>query len=156
MTFPELTKNFTDAVESGDGQALAALFTEGGTYHDYIYGPFTGRPAIAEMLEGHFHGDARDFKWDMLEPVFDGRIGYARYLFSFTSTISGSEGRRVAIPGMAQFVVADGLIENCSESVNGGLAMAQLGHEPARMAKVFQRWSERALQDPDLAIHKGL
>jgi hypothetical protein len=33
------------------------------------------------------------------------------------------------------------LIAEYRESVNGGVAMVQLGVEPDRMAKVFTRWS---------------
>ena len=54
------------------------------------------------------------------------------------------EGRRVVIDGMSRFVVRDGLIAEYRESVNGGVAMAQLGVEPERMTKVFKRWSRMA------------
>ena len=45
------------------------------------------------------------------------------------------------IDGISRFVLRDGLIAEYRESVNGGVAMAQLGVEPERMAKVFGRWS---------------
>jgi hypothetical protein len=47
----------------------------------------------------------------------------------------------VVIDGMSRFVLRDGLIAEYRESVNGGVAMAQLGVPPERMAKVFDRWS---------------
>ena len=154
--FAALTRRFTDAVEAGDGAALAALFTEDGTYHDYIFGPYTGRAAIAGML-AHFQQGGRDFRWEMLDPVANGDTGYAYYLFSFTSRLPGAEGTRVAVDGMAQFRLRGGAIAEYREAVNGGIPMAQLGHAPERMAKVFKRWSERLLaSSPGVARHKAL
>ena len=45
------------------------------------------------------------------------------------------------IDGISRFVLRDGLIAEYRESVNGGVAMVQLGVEPERMTKVFRRWS---------------
>ena len=153
MEFAALLKRFTDAVEAGDGAALATCFTEDGVYHDYIYGAFQGRSKIAEMLEGYFHRDATDFKWDMLDPVSDGKAGYARYLFSFTSTMPAYKGRHVVIEGMARYVLRDGLIADYSEAINGGIAMAQLGVEPERMARTFRRWADEVLSKPENESH---
>lgn len=156
-SFAALLARFTAAVEAGDGAALAALFTDDGTYHDYIFGPFTGRAAITDMLERHFFEAGRDFRWEMLDPLSDGRIGYAHYLFSFTSTLPGAEGTRVAIDGMARFALRDGLISEYREVVNGGIPMAQMGHAPERMARIFRRWSDRLIESsPGVARHKAL
>ena len=76
-------------------------------------------------------------------------MGYAWSLSSFTSTIPQFEGKRVVIDGMSRFLVRDGLIAEYRESVNGGVAMAQLGVEPERMAKVFQRWTGWLKERPD-------
>ena len=81
-------------------------------------------------------------------------MGYAWSLSSFTSTIAQFKGQRVVIDGMSRFIVRDGLIAEYRESVNGGVAMAQLGVEPERMAKVFKRWTgwlEGAARDPGLS-----
>ena len=43
----------------------------------------------------------------------------------------------MVIDGMSRFILRDGLIAEYRESVNGGVAMAQLGVEPERMAKCF-------------------
>ena len=78
--FMDLLDRFTQAVEACDGQALAGLFAPDGVYDDTFYGAFTGRDAIADMLENRFWGDADAFLWDMYEPVFDTarNLGYAR------------------------------------------------------------------------------
>ncbi len=157
--FAKLLDEFTRSAESGDGARFARHFTEDGIYYDYIYGPHRGRADIAHMLEGLFHRDATDYRWEMFDPVFDGRQGYAWSLSSFTSTIPQFQGKRVVIDGMSRFIIRDGLIAEYRESVNGGVAMAQLGVEPARMAKVFSRWSgwlqERSETQAYLARPKG-
>ncbi len=74
-------------------------------------------------------------------PYARARQGYAWSLSSFTSKIPQFEGRRVVIDGISRFILRDGLIAEYRESVNGGVAMVQLGVEPDRMAKVFRRWT---------------
>src|SRR4029079_6616810 len=139
--FASLLGDFTLSAETGDGARFADHFTDDAVYHDYIYGPHQGRADIAHMMQNLFHRDAADYRWEMFDPVFDGRQGYAWSLSSFTSTIPQFKGRRVVIDGMSRFIVHDGLIAEYRESVNGGVAMAQLGVEPARMEKVFRRWA---------------
>lgn len=157
--FRKLLDAFTRSAESGDGDRFARHFTEDAVYHDYIYGPHRGRADIAHMLSSLFHRDATDYRWEMFDPVFDGHQGYAWSLSSFTSTIPQFAGKRVVIDGMSRFVIRDGLIAEYRESVNGGVAMAQLGVEPARMAKVFSRWSGWLQERPEtqayLARPKG-
>jgi hypothetical protein len=139
--FARLLDDFTRAAESGDGSRFASHFTEDAVYHDYIYGPHRGHAEIADMMANLFHRDAADYRWEMFDPVFDGRIGYAWSLSSFISKIEQFKGKPVVIDGMSRFVVRDGLIAEYRESVNGGVAMAQLGVAPERMAKVFGRWT---------------
>jgi ketosteroid isomerase-like protein len=144
--FSALLRRLTAAANAGDGQAFAACFTPDGVYRDYIYGDHAGRPEIARMLADLFHRDAQDYRWEMFDPVCNGRIGYAWSLSSFTSKVPEFAGRLVVIDGMSRFELRDGLIADYSESVNGGVAMVQLGVNPGRMEKVLQRWSKQ-LQD---------
>jgi len=147
--FEELVARFGAAATKGDGKALAACFTEDGVYHDYIYGPHKGRASIADMLENLFHRDAADYDWRFFDPITNGRIGYARSLSRFVSTIPAFKDRRVVIDGTSRFILRDGLVAEYHESVNGGVAMAQLGVEGARMEKVFRRWADRFLAEPE-------
>ena len=137
--FNALLKAFTDAVESGDGEALAALFTPDGEYRDGFYGTRVGRTAIARMLEEEFWGHAEGFRWQMLEPVCDGKTGYARYLFSYESKLPGVEGRTVLFDGISQFTFEGDLIACYREQFNTGMAMAQLDFAPERIAKHLER-----------------
>ena len=147
--FASLLNEFTLSAESGDGARFARHFTEDAIYYDYIYGAHKGRADIAHMMQDLFHRDASDYRWEMFDPVFDGRQGYAWSLSSFTSTIPQFKGRRVVIDGMSRFMVRDGLIAEYRESVNGGVAMAQLGVAPDRMTKVFERWTGWLKERPE-------
>ena len=149
--FAALVARFGAAATAGDGKAFATCFTEDGTYFDYIYGLHQGRDSIADMLENLFHRDAADYDWTFFDPVVKGDLGYARSLSRFVSTIAEFKGRQVVIDGISRFVLKDGLIAEYHESVNGGVAQAQLGVAPERMAKVMKRWSERFLAQPDVA-----
>lgn len=157
--FAALLERFTRASEAGDGEAFAACFTPDAVYHDYIYGPHTGRASIAQMLTGLFLRDCTDYRWEMLDPVCDGRKGYAWSLCGFASTLAEFAGKRVLIDGMSRFTLRDGLIAEYRESVNGCVAMAQLGVAPERMAKVARRWSLWLQERPEsvefLARAKG-
>lgn len=140
--FTSLLDRLTNAAETADGAGFANCFTEDAVYHDYIYGPHRGRAEISHMLTDMFRRDAGDdYRWEMFDPVFDGTQGYAWSLSSFTSTKPEFAGKFVVIDGMSRFIIRDGLISEYRESVNGGVAMAQLGVEPPRMAKVMTRWA---------------
>jgi hypothetical protein len=147
--FASLLADFTHSAESGDGARFAGHFTEDAIYHDYIYGAHKGRAEIAHMMQNLFHRDAADYRWEMFDPVFDGTQGYAWSLSSFTSKIPQFAGQRVVIDGISRFLVRDGLIAEYRESVNGGVAMAQLGVAPDRMAKVFERWTGWLKERPE-------
>src|SRR5690348_8524602 len=101
MDVAALLNGFCDAVERRDGARFAALFREDGVYHDVFYGTFTGRPAITAMIDDWFHRTASDFRWDMHEPVCDGRTLYARYAFSYRSLLPEANGARVVFEGVA-------------------------------------------------------
>lgn len=151
--FAALLRRFTAAVEAGDGKSLAGCFTEDGVYRDYIYGAHHGRAAIAAMLEGRFHRDAEAYRWEMFDPVCNDDLGYAHWLFSFTSTLPEFAGRRVVLDGMSRFALKDGLIRDYSEAVNGGVAMAQLGVAAPRIEKVLQRWARELQERPAVQAH---
>lgn len=147
--FAQLLSDFTLSAESGDGARFARHFTEDAIYYDYIYGAHKGRTDIAHMMQDLFHRDAADYRWEMFDSVFDGVMGYAWSLSSFTSKIPQFEGKPVVIDGMSRFIVRDGLIAEYRESVNGGVAMAQLGVESDRMTKVFKRWTGWLKERPE-------
>lgn len=135
QAFAALLARMTDAICRGDGAAAAACFTPDGAYHDGFYGEFAGREAIARMVTGLFHGNARDFVWEIDEPCAADGLGYAHYRFSYTATLAGAEGRRVCFEGIARCRLAGGLIAHYSEVFDRGVALAQLGFAPERIAR---------------------
>lgn len=143
--FGELIERMTQAICRGDGAAAAACFVPDGIYHDGYYGEFRGRDAIRGMVERHFHGNARDFTWKLSDALSDGKLGYARYAFSYVSKIAGSEGQRVFFSGIAQVRLQDGLIARYGEVFDRGIALAQMNFEPARIAKSLKRWAEEEI-----------
>ena len=158
--FKTLLQRFTGAAEAGDGAAFAACFTPDAVYHDYIYGDHRGRADIAHMLVDLFRRDAGpDYRWEMFDPVVQGDLGYAWSLSSFTSQVPEFAGKFVVIDGMSRFELQGGLIADYRESVNGGVAMVQLGVAAPRIEKVLQRWSRQLVDQPAtqafLARRKG-
>lgn len=148
--FRALLQRFTAAAETGDGEAFAACFTPDGVYHDYIYGDHTGRADIAHMMSDLFHRDAGpDYRWEMFDPVCHGDLAYAWSLSSFTSRVPDFAGKFVVIDGMSRFELRDGLISDYRESVNGGVAMAQLGVAAPRIEKVLTRWGIELRERPE-------
>ena len=147
--FAGLLNEFTLSAESGDGARFASHFTEDAIYYDYIYGAHSGRADIAHMMQELFHRDAADYRWEMFDSVFDGEQGYAWSLSSFTSKIPQFAGQHVVIDGISRFILRDGLIAEYRESVNGGVAMVQLGVDPDRMTKVFKRWAGWLMERPE-------
>ncbi len=143
--FESLLRKMTAAICRGDAEGAAACFTPEGVYHDGFYGEFRGRAEIARMVRDFFHRDARDFEWRLSGAVSDGRVGYARYAFSYASKIAGSEGRRVGFAGISCCELEGGLIRRYGEIFERAPVLAKLGFSDERILKSVKRWSaERA------------
>jgi hypothetical protein len=138
-TFGALLARMTQAICRGDGAAAADCFIPDGSYHDGFYGEYRGQAAIREMIEQYFHRDARDFDWKLEDVVSDGRLGYARYDFSYVSKLAGVEGKRVAFVGISRCRLRDGLIERYDEAFDRGPVLVQLGFPPERIARSLAR-----------------
>ena len=145
--FEKVTYELTQSVCKNDGESLANLFADNGVYHDYIYGSFKGKKNIKLMLNNYFHRDAKNFFWKMSDHIFRAEIGYAKYMFTFTSKIPEYLGKKVVVSGISFFRFKLNSIVEYSESVNGGIAMVQLGVKPEKMQKVFLKWFKRSLED---------
>ena len=145
--FEKLTYELTQSVCNNDGESLTKLFADNGVYHDYIYGCFKGKKNIKLMLNNYFHRDPKNFFWEMSDHIFSKDKGYAKYLFTFTSKIPGYLGKKVVVSGISFFRFKLNSIVEYSESVNGGIAMVQLGVKPEKMQKVFLKWFKRSLED---------
>ena len=142
MDFPELLSRFAKAVAANDGDTFSALFSEDGVYEDGFFGEYKGRAAIQEMLR-HFHETGSNYRWDFLDPLSDGKTGYARYRFSYASGMPGAEGRPVVFEGTSHFVFRDGLIARYEEVFDRGMALAQQDFAPERIKKVLLKLAAR-------------
>jgi hypothetical protein len=131
----------TSAICRGDAEGAAACFAPEGVYHDGFYGEFKGRTEITRMLRDFFYRDARDFEWKLSGAVCDGRIGYARYDFSYVSKIPGYEGRRAGFAGISCCEFEGGLIRRYGEIFDRAPVLAQLGFPDERILKSVRRWA---------------
>lgn len=158
MAFGELIRRMTAAACAGDGAGVAACFTPDGIYHDVFYGEFQGA-GIATMIEERFHRDARDFLWDIHDPVegqgADGPVGYARYVFSFTSKMPGHEGRRACFEGVAVCRLQDGLIHHYAEVAEAAAGLSLMGFSDERIGRHAARMGRFLLARDETAAHRG-
>jgi ketosteroid isomerase-like protein len=152
MEFTTLMNSLAKAASEGDGAAVAALFTEDGVYHDVYYGAFKGREAIENMVKDLFHGHAKNFIWDFHEPVSDGTIGYARYVFSYESTLPECVGNRAMFEGVSRVELEGGKVKCYSEVANIGPGLVSLGFPPDRTCKILEKHS-KALQSREESRH---
>jgi ketosteroid isomerase-like protein len=153
MEITRLLRTFCAGVERRDGAGFAALFTEDGIYHDVFYGAFKGRPAITAMIDDHFYRTARDFRWDMHDPVSDGKTLYARYTFSYRSTLPDANGARAMFEGVAIMALRDGLIVDYREVANTAPAFVALNFAPERILKIIARQGAELKARPEMARH---
>src|SRR5665213_306592 len=149
MNVRTMLRAFCDAVEQRKGAALAELFTEDGVYHDVFYGAFEGRARIAELIDDWFYRTATDFRWDMHDPVSNSETLYARYTFSYRSTLPEARGARAMFEGVAIMKLRDGRIGNYHEVANTATGFVDMNFAPERIAKIVAR---QLLQMP---LHLG-
>jgi ketosteroid isomerase-like protein len=153
MDVKTMLREFCNAVEQRDGQRLAGLFCEDGVYYDVFYGPFAGRQRIAEMINEWFYRDADDFRWDMVDPVFDGQTLYARYLFSFRSLLPEAQRARVMFEGVSIMKISDGLIAEYREIANVAPGLVDMNFAPERIAKIVARQGNELKKRPEMTRH---
>src|ERR1700676_4496279 len=155
MTMSTMLRAFCDAVERHDGKAFAELFTEDGVYHDVFYGAFTGRAKIAQMIDDWFYPTATDFRWDMHESVSDGKTLYARYTFSYRSTLPEANGARAMFEGVAIMALRDGKIAGYREVANTATGFVDMNFAPERIATIAARQGAALKARPEMRRHLG-
>ena len=144
---------FCGAVEQRNGAAFADLFTEDGVYHDVFYGAFAGREKIAAMIDDWFYRTATDFRWDMHTPVSDGENLYARYTFSYRSTLPEAKGARAMFEGVAIMTLRDGKIAGYREVANTATGFVDMHFAPERIAKIVARQGAELKARPEMRRH---
>ena len=152
MAFDALITRMTRAACVGDGEAVAACFTADGIYHDVFYGAFQGT-AIATMINDHFHRDATSFRWDLHDPVSDGKTGMARYVFSFESRLKGCEGKRAIFEGVAICRLEGDLISHYSEVADTLTGQHLMGFPADKMLRFVERQARFLQQRDEVKAH---
>jgi len=155
MNTTAMLRAFCDAVEQHNGAAFAALFTEDGIYHDVFYGAFAGRVKIAEMIDDWFYRTADDFRWDMHDPVSDGKTLYARYTFSYRSKLPEANNARVMFEGVAIMTLREGLIACYHEVANTAPGFVDMNFAPERIAKIMAKQGAALKARPEMKRHLG-
>ena len=150
--FANLLKRFADAVVKNDGAGLATLFDEDGVYDDGFFGAHKGADEIARML-ARFHETGSDYRWDFFDPLSEGRIGYARWRFSYTSKMPGAEGRPVLFEGMSCFEFRGDRIVRYSEVFDRGVALVQQDFAAERLRKALVKAADRQNATPEAREH---
>jgi ketosteroid isomerase-like protein len=148
-----MLRTFCDAVEQRQGATFAGLFTEDGVYHDVFYGAFTGREKIAEMIDDWFYRTAEDFRWDMHDPISDGATLYARYTFSYRSTLPEAKSARAMFEGVAIMQLRDGKITSYHEVANTAPGFIDMNFAPERIAKIAARQGAALKARPEMKRH---
>ena len=139
MLFNNLINKLTGAVCEGDGDTVASCFIENGVYHDVFYGSFKGRPKIKNMIISYFHRDACNFRWDLHNPVSNGKVGYCRYIFSYESKLKEVKGVRTMFEGVAIATLEGHLIKSYSEVANALPGLRNIGFTPERLARIAEK-----------------
>ena len=152
MDFESLILKMTQAAVRGDGKTVADCFTDDGVYHDVFYGDFMGHE-IAGMIENHFHRDGQNFIWDVFEPVAQGNVGYARYVFSYDSRLPGSENRRAVFEGVAICHLREEQIIDYREVATAATGLALMGFSAAKISRFIQRETEKLVNRPETVHH---
>jgi len=153
MNVEGMLRAFCDAVERRDGKSFAALFREDGVYHDVFYGTFAGRTEIAAMIDDYFYRTATNFRWDMHEPVSDGTTLYARYTFSYRSTLPEAKGARAMFEGVAIMELRDGAITSYREVANTAPAFVDMNFAPERIVKIAAKQGAELKRRPEMRRH---
>ena len=139
--FPGLLRRFAAAVVANDGAPLAALFTDDGVYEDGFFGAHKGSDAIIAML-ARFHATGTNYRWDFFDPLADGRIGYARWRFSYASKMPGAEGKPVVFEGTSLFEFRGERIARYSEAFDRGVALVQQDFPAERLKKILHKTAQ--------------
>jgi ketosteroid isomerase-like protein len=152
LDFPALLRRFADAVVANDGAGLAALFSEDGVYEDGFFGAHKGHADIARML-ARFHETGGDYRWDFFDSLADGRIGYARWRFSYASKMPGAEGKPVVFEGMSLFEFRGDRIARHRESFDRGVALVQQDFPAERLRKILMKTAQAQNATPACREH---
>ncbi len=89
----------------------------------------------------------------MHAPLSDGRQLYARYTFSYRSTLPEANGARVMFEGVAMMELRDGKIVSYHEVANTAPAFVDMNFAPERIARIFAKQGAALKARPEMQRH---
>ena len=153
LNIQQMLDGLCRAAEARDGRTFAEYFTEDGVYHDDFYGSFDGRERVAALINDWFYKDARDLRWDMIDPAVEAGRLYVRYVFSYNSTLPEADGARTMFEGVSIMLLRDGKITDYREIINCGTAFVDMNFHPERIFKIFSRKASAMKAKPEVKRH---
>ena len=105
------------------------------------------------MIPDWFYKSANNFRWDMHDPVSDGRMLYARYTFSYRSLLPEAQGARAMFEGVAIMRLEQGLIAEYREVANAATGFVDMNFAPERIAKILAREGRELKARAEMARH---
>ena len=147
-----LLDRFAAAVVANDPAGFVALFSQDGIYEDLFFGRHRGRGEIAAMLR-RFHDTGREYRWEFVDALANEAIGYARFHFSYASTLPGYAGKPVYFEGISLFRFTSGLITEYCEAWDRGVALVQLGFPAERVHRVVAKAADALNEVPEARRH---
>jgi steroid delta-isomerase-like uncharacterized protein len=135
-----VVREFEQAFNRQDVDALLACFTERATYRDNFYGEHAGKDSLRSMFQRMFR-EGHDYDWRMGAVVESPALAAAEWTFAYvvSDAVPRSAGRKIRFSGMSVFELEGGRIARYREYFDTGVALLQLGFAPDSMAKVLQR-----------------
>jgi hypothetical protein len=100
-----------------------------------------------------FHETGGAYRWDFFDSLADGRIGYARWRFSYASKMPGAEGKPVVFEGMSLFEFRGDRIARYSESFDRGIALVQQDFPAERLRKILMKTAQAQNATPACREH---
>ena len=89
----------------------------------------------------------------MHAPVSDGETLYARYTFSYRSTLPEAKGARAMFEGVAIMKLRDGKIAEYHEVANTAPAFVDMNFAPERIAKIVAKQGAALKARPEMKRH---
>jgi hypothetical protein len=89
----------------------------------------------------------------MHDPVSDGTTLYARYTFSYRSTLPEANGARAMFEGVAIMTLRDGKIASYREVANTAPAFVDLRFAPERITKIVAKQGAELKARPEMKRH---
>ena len=148
-----MLRAFCDAVEQRNGKAFAGTVHRGRRLSRRVLrrvrGPRKDRRDDRRLVLSHGHR----FSLGHARPVSDGKTLYARYTFSYRSTLPEAEGARAMFEGVSIMQLRDGKIAEYHEVANTAPAFVDIKFAPERIAKIVAKQGAALKARPEMKRH---